>query len=154
MLIEAARLGFAAAAAEAAILLTERGLGGNDPDLEVRWRRWRADRSPRAQAARGMASSWLRRVKATEGADERNLGKALALAFPDRLSRRRSSSGESWQSVGGRGFRLDPASSLARNEWLAVGEVAGHASGARILSAAPIEERDVLALFADRIETR
>jgi ATP-dependent helicase HrpB len=82
------------------------------------------------------------------------LGVALALAFPDRVSRRRDSSGESWQSVGGRGFRLDPASPLARSEWLAVGEVAGHASGARILSAAAIEERDVLDLFAERIETR
>jgi len=79
---------------------------------------------------------------------------ALALAFPDRLSRRRDSSGESWQSVGGRGFRLDPASSLASSTWLAVGEVAGHASGARILSAAAIEEEAVLDLFGDRIETR
>jgi ATP-dependent helicase HrpB len=32
--------------------------------------------------------------------------------------------------------------------------VAGHASGARILSAAPFDERDVLDLFGDRIETR
>jgi ATP-dependent helicase HrpB len=154
MLIEAARLGFASAAADAAILLTERGLGGNDPDLEVRVRRWRTDRSPRAKAARGMSASWLRRVKASDGNGEHNVGKALGIAFPDRLSRRRDSSGETWQSVGGRGFRLDPTSSLARSEWLAVGEVAGHASGARILSAAPIEERDVLDLFADRIETR
>ena len=53
-----------------------------------------------------------------------------------------------------RDFRLDPASSLARSEWLAIGEVAGHASGARILSAASIDERDVLDLFAERIETR
>lgn len=177
MLIEAARLGFASAAADVAILLTERGLGGNDPDLEVRQRRWSADRSPRANAARGMAGNWRRRlplpqseglgvVAAEGGADAPptpgpslsgrgdDLGKALALAYPDRLSRRRDSSGETWQSVGGRGFRLDPASSLARSEWLAVGEVAGHASGARILSAAPIDERDVLDLFADRIETR
>jgi ATP-dependent helicase HrpB len=154
MLIEAGRLGFAAAAADAAILLTERGLGGNDPDLEVRLRRWRTDRSARAQAARAMGASWLRRVKAKDGNGEHDLGKALALAFPDRLSRRRDTSGETWQSVGGRGFRLDPTSSLARSEWLAVAEVAGHASGARILSAAPMEEREVLELFADRIETR
>jgi ATP-dependent helicase HrpB len=70
------------------------------------------------------------------------------------VSRRRDPSGETWQSVGGRGFRLDSASPLARSEWLAVGEVAGHASGARILSAAPLEERDVLELFGERIETR
>ena len=40
MLIEAGERGFAGAAAEAAALLTERGLGGNDPDLELRHRRW------------------------------------------------------------------------------------------------------------------
>jgi ATP-dependent helicase HrpB len=84
---------------------------------------------------------------------EEGLGAALALAFPDRVSRRRDASGESWQSVGGRGFKLDPASSLASSQWLAVGEVAGHASGARILSAAAIDEGGVLQLFADRIET-
>jgi ATP-dependent helicase HrpB len=70
------------------------------------------------------------------------------------VSRRRSSTGENWQSVGGRGFRLDPSSSLAASQWIAVGEVAGHASGARILSAAAIDEQSVLDLFADRIEIR
>ncbi|MDP9421942.1 MAG: ATP-dependent helicase HrpB, partial [Pseudomonadota bacterium] len=58
MLIEAGERGFADVAAEAAALLTERGLGGNDPDLEVRHRRWLSDRSPRAQAARRMAERW------------------------------------------------------------------------------------------------
>jgi len=82
------------------------------------------------------------------------LAKSLAMAFPASVSRRRDSTGEFWQSVGGRGFRLDPASSLAGSRWLAVGEVAGHASGARILSAAAIKEDAVLRLFADRIETR
>jgi ATP-dependent helicase HrpB len=53
--------------------------------------------------------------------------------------------------VGVRGFRLDPASPLAREEWLAVGEVQGSAAGARILSAAPIDEGDVLALFSSRV---
>jgi ATP-dependent helicase HrpB len=56
--------------------------------------------------------------------------------------------------VGGRGFRLDPTSSPAAAQWLAVGEVAGQASGARILSAAAIDEQTVLDLFAERIETR
>ena len=77
---------------------------------------------------------------------------AVALAFPERLSRRRDASGEQWQSVGGRGFRLDPASPLARSEWLAVAEVAGAASGARILSAAGIELSDFEDLFGASIE--
>jgi ATP-dependent helicase HrpB len=153
MLIAAKDRGFAAAAADVAALLTERGLGGSDADLELRWRRWQTDRSRRADAARRMAERWLRGAPSSGDKGE-DLGRALALAFPDRVSRRRDRNGESWQSVGGRGFRLDPASPLARSEWLAVGEVAGHASGARILSAAPFDERDVLDLFGDRIETR
>ena len=154
MLINATARGFGPAAADVAALLTERGLGGKDPDLELRWRTWRSDRSPRAEAARKMAANWRGPVGASGSATEHDLAKALALAFPDRLSRRRDSSGETWQSVGGRGFRLDATSPLARSEWLAVGEVAGHASGARILSAAALDESCVLELFADRIETR
>jgi ATP-dependent helicase HrpB len=155
MLLDARDRGIGAAAADVATLLTERGLGGNDPDLELRWRRWRSDRSPRADAARKLAAGWRRRLDIPDQRfDEHDLAKSLALAFPDRLSRRRDPSGESWQSVGGRGFRLDPTSSLAGSGWLAVGEVAGHASGARILSAASIGEQDVIALFGDRIETR
>jgi len=155
MLVEARERGFGAAAADVAILITERGLGGNDPDIELRWRRWRSDRSPRAQAADKLAAGWRRRLEMERGeVAEHDLAKALALAFPDRVSRCRDPSGETWQSVGGRGFRLEPASSLAGSQWLAVGEVAGHASGARILSAAAIDEQAVLELFADRIETR
>ncbi|HZU51633.1 MAG TPA: ATP-dependent helicase HrpB, partial [Sphingomicrobium sp.] len=155
MLVEASARGFGAAAANVAVLLTERGLGGNDADLELRLSRWRNDQSRGAISARKLGASLLRRVE--KGQTERSahdLGKALALAYPDRLARRRDTTGEAWQSVGGRGFRLDGGSSLARSEWLAVGEVAGHASGARILSAAPIEESVILDLFADRIETR
>ena len=154
MMIEAGERGFAATAAEAAALLTERGIGGSEPDLEARLRRWRSDKGPRANAARRMAEDWVKRAGGTLTHQPHDLGKAVALAFPDRLSRRRDPTGEHWQSVGGRGFRLDPASPLARSQWLAVAEVAGHASGARILSAAAIEETDVLDLFGERVETR
>ena len=155
MLLEARERGLGEAAGDVAVLLTERGLGGNDPDLELRWTRWQSDRSSRAEAARRLASGWRRRLGLKhEPVDGHDLGRALALAFPDRISRRRDSSGETWQSVGGRGFRLDPASSLCGDQWLAVGEVAGHASGARILTAAAIDEQAVLDLFGDKIETR
>ena len=186
MLIEAGARGFGAAAADVAVLLTERGLGGNDADLEVRHRRWRSERGPRAEGARRMAANWSIRISpsplAGEGGARREavggrgggdalpsprspaasrpspargegLAPSLALAFPDRVSRRRDATGEQWQSVGGRGFRLDPASPLARSEWLAVGEVAGAASGARILSAAAIDLAEIETLFGDRIES-
>jgi ATP-dependent helicase HrpB len=150
MLIEARERGFAQAAAETAVLLTERGLGGNDPDLELRHRHWQRDKSPRAQAARSMAARW---VKGSGGTvHSHDLARSIALAFPDRLSRRRDPTGEQWQSVGGRGFRLDPTSPLARSEWLAVAEVAGAAAGARILSAAAMTLDEVEDLFANEIE--
>ena len=160
MLIEASQRGFGAIAAQAAALLSERGLGGNDPDLEVRLRRWRGDKSSRAEGARKLAERWLDQVRSREttraepSRDESGLALAIALAFPDRVCRRRDTSGESWQSVGGRGFRLDATSPLARSEWLAVAEVAGHASGARILSAAPIDAAAVLESLGGKVEER
>ena len=153
MLVEAGARGSVGPAADVAVLLTERGLGGNDPDLEVRHRRWRSDRGPRAEGARRMASNWAARIGASRAAlGPDGLAQSLALAFPDRVARRRDPSGEQWQSVGGRGFRLDPTSPLARSEWLAVGEVAGAASGARILSAAAIDLAAIEALFGDAID--
>ncbi|MBA2918411.1 ATP-dependent helicase HrpB [Sphingomonas sp. MAH-20] len=83
----------------------------------------------------------------------RGIGAAVALAFPDRVSRRRSGDGADWISVGGRGFRLDPVSPLAGAEWLAVAEVQGAASGARILSAAPLDPAEIESLFPGPIET-
>lgn len=166
MLIEAGARGWGEAAADIAVLLSERGLGGNDADLELRLRRWRGERGQRAQAARGLARNWLSlaRVPAKGGtqndrsaglllSQEHEVGACVALAFPDRVSKRRDASGADWISVGGRGFRLDPASPLASADWLAVAEVGGAASGARILAAAPIDQDTIESLFADRIRT-
>ncbi len=151
MLIETSARGYGDVGAEVAALLAERGLGGNDADLETRWRRWKTDRSPRATAARRMAEGWAKRATSRSRGGREALPLAVALAFPDRVARRRDPSGEHYASIGGRGFRLDPASPLARAEWLAVAEVAGAAAGARIMSAAAIDQADVEALFADRI---
>ncbi|WP_010404724.1 ATP-dependent helicase HrpB, partial [Sphingomonas echinoides] len=52
MLVRAGELGLAEVAAEIAVLLGERGLGGNDVDLESRRRRWRTERGARAEAGR------------------------------------------------------------------------------------------------------
>ncbi|WP_188053024.1 ATP-dependent helicase HrpB [Sphingosinithalassobacter sp. CS137] len=160
MLVRASELGLARIAAEVAVLLGERGLGGTDADLDLRLRRWRGDRGRRAEAARKLAARWTALVAGsgsragtiTFGPDA--VAVAIALAFPDRIARRRDSSGERWASAGGRGFRLDPASPLASSEWLAVAETQGMASGARILSAAPIGFATLETLFAERIETR
>lgn len=160
MLLRAGELGLGTIAADVAVLLSERGLGGSDADLDLRLRRWRTDGSPKARGARQLAAQWARTAQkqasspdtappGTTGTDV-----AVALAFPDRIARRRDASGERWASVGGRGFKLDPASPLAREEWLAVAETQGMAAGARILSAVAIAEETIIALFGERIETR
>ncbi|GAA0297183.1 ATP-dependent helicase HrpB [Sphingomonas oligophenolica] len=154
MLVRAGEMGLAETAAEVAVLLGERGLGGNDVDLETRLRRWRTERGPRAEGGRKLAKRWASLAPSPARGRGEEVGLAVALAFPDRIARRRDASGETWASVGGRGFKLDPTSSLARNEWLAVAETQGMAAGARILSAAPIDLATVEALFGDRIETR
>ena len=165
MLIEARARGWSATAAAIAVLLSERGLGGADTDLELRLRRWRGEKGRRAEAARGLARRWLAlRSPAEAGvqkgvpaaarsAPEHEVGCCVALAFPDRVAKRRDASGADWVSAGGRGFRLDPASPLAREQWLAVAEVGGVAAGARIRSAAPIGQAAIESLFADRIAT-
>lgn len=158
MLVRAGERGLARTAAEIAVLLGERGLGGNDTDLELRLRRWHSERGKRAEGARKLAERWSRLAPPSAAPPASGKGEeiaiAVALAFPDRIAKRRDGTGETWASVGGRGFRLDPASSLARNEWLAVAETQGMAAGARILSAAPIDQALVESLFADHIETR
>ena len=174
MLVRAGEMELAYTAAQIAVLLGERGLGGNDADLELRLRRWRNERGPRAEGSRRLAERWAKLAPLplaggagggsnspeapppTPPASGRGEGVAtcVALAFPDRIAKRRDASGETWASAGGRGFKLDPASPLARAEWLAVAETQGMASGARILSAAQIDPDAVEILFADRIETK
>jgi ATP-dependent helicase HrpB len=154
MLIEADARGWGATAAAVAVLLSERGLGGNDTDLDLRLRRWRGDSGRRAEAARGLTKRWLRMLSPSLARQESEaVGECVALAYPDRVARRRDASGADWLSVGGRGFRLDPASPLAREAWLAVAEVGGMAAGARILAAAPIGQAALEGLFAGRIAT-
>ncbi|WP_326525649.1 ATP-dependent helicase HrpB [Sphingomonas sp.] len=156
MLIRAGEIGLAKIAAEAAVLLSERGLGGQDADLELRLRRWRGERGQRAESGRRLAERWAGLVSTSSrrSAPGPGLPVAIALAYPDRIARRRDASGETWASAGGRGFRLDPTSPLARAEWLAVAETAGMAAGARILSAVEIDRATVEMLFADHIVTR
>ena len=157
MLLHAAQHGGATDAAQLALLLQERGLGGRGDDLQHRLESWRRDRSARAEASRQLAGRWTKQVKGQvrgSGGDTPPLGAILAEGFPDMVARRRDSAGEQWLTAGGRGLRLDPASSLIRAEWLAVGEAQGDAKGARITGAVALNEAEVQRWLAHRIERR
>jgi len=64
MVLEAARHGEAERAAELAMLLSERGLGGNDADLSHRLELLQGDGSKRARDAKRLAANWARLAKA------------------------------------------------------------------------------------------
>lgn len=157
MLLFGAEHGAAREAAKIALLLQERGLGGRGEDLAGRLQRWSADRSPRAEASRKLAARWAdtagTRAK-TQAENAVPSGILLAAGLPDNIARRRDPSGEHWLSAGGRGYVLDPASPLARAEWLTIGDAQGQAKGARITAALPLEEADLERWLPDRIERR
>lgn len=62
MILQSHRLGDGARAAEIAAILTERGLGGDSVDLDVRLDQFRRDRSQRATSARQMAQRWSSQI--------------------------------------------------------------------------------------------
>ena len=135
MIIAAAAYGHAGRAAQIAVLITERGLGGASSDLSQRLDRFAADRSPRARAAAALAARLAGHTAGKGRAARLDDGLILALAFPERIAKARYGAGN-FQLAGGRGVRLDPGEALAREPWLAVAELGGGAARDRILLAA------------------
>ena len=67
MVVDAAAEGAGEQAAAIAAVLTERGLGGDDPDLRHRLDQFRRDRSRRAEEARGMVKRWVSSLRLSPG---------------------------------------------------------------------------------------
>ena len=134
MVLEGGRAGAAQVAAELAVVLTERGLGGSDVDLRERRRRLRREEGPRARDAKVLAARWAK--AAGGGREAGDEGLLLAAAYPERIARARGGAGE-YRLASGRGAFLEPTDALAREPWLAVGELGGGAARDRILSADP-----------------
>jgi ATP-dependent helicase HrpB len=155
MIVDSHRLGAGRAAADIAAVLTERGLGGDHVDLDVRLDGFRRDRSQRAEAARGQAQRWAAQVAADDKAtvtrdDNPSNGIMLALAFPDRVAKNRGNG--SFVLANGRGAALEPTVALSRAPYIAVAELTGTAMQGRILLAAPITQAEIETHFVDQIE--
>jgi ATP-dependent helicase HrpB len=195
MVVDAAREGAARTASEIAVVLTERGLGGDAVDLAARLDALRRDRSQRADDARrlgrGLAAraealirpsatfsrgekgappspdrssvkaerSLLplgeggRRSRPDEGAASTSVGSLLAAAFPDRVAMRRGRRGE-FLMANGRAAALAAHDPLAGEPFLAIGEIAGRAVSARILTAAALTLDDIERIAGASIETQ
>jgi ATP-dependent helicase HrpB len=152
--VDAAAEGAGPLATEIAAVLTERGLGGDDPDLRHRLDQFRRDRSRRAEDARAMVKRWSDTAGGTGRGGEHSPGALLALAYPDRIAKSRGGGSGAFLLANGRGGNVDAASSLAREPFLAVAELTGAAAASRIVLAAPISLAEIEARFAGQIEDR
>jgi ATP-dependent helicase HrpB len=154
MVVVASTEGAGRLAAETALLVTERGLGGDDVDLRHRLDGLRRDRSRRAEDARGMAARWAELVSSGASPATPSVGSVLALAYPDRIAKSRGGASGAFLLANGRGAQVDPASALAREPYLAVAEIVGSAAQGRIVLAAAITLAEIETRFADLIEAR
>ncbi|WP_407654481.1 ATP-dependent helicase HrpB [Bradyrhizobium prioriisuperbiae] len=155
MIVDSHRLGAGEDAAAISAILTERGLGGDSVDLDVRLDQFRRDRSPRGAAARQLAERWASQVAAAERVAEDDAapstGVMLAFAFPDRVARNRGNG--SFVLANGRGAAIEQTSGLARAPYVAVAELTGTAAQGRILLAAPVTLVEIEAHFAGHIKS-
>jgi len=98
LVIDAGAEGSADTAAEIAVLIGERGLGGDDVDLRMRLERFRHDRSPRARDARMTAQRWAQIVhtpsppvgEGWEGGQEATHGSRKGRTHPPSRARQRA----------------------------------------------------------------
>jgi ATP-dependent helicase HrpB len=181
MIARARDLGMAGLACDLAALLGERDLfrargGARDTDIRHRLATLRGNERPppsfeidrgALRRARAAADEWRRRLKVGAGKDDppgdmNDAGILIALAYPDRIARRRtpptSTTGReagklAYRLANGRGATFGGPDPLAREEWLALAEVGGVGAGAdgRIFLAAPLTLAGIEEHFADQI---
>lgn len=137
-------------AAELAVLITERGLGGDGTDLAHRLDRFRTDRSKRADDARALARRWAAQAGSRNSAGNLPAGLHLARAFPDRVAQAAGPRGK-FRLSNGRQASLEASDALAAAPFLVVTDMTGAAANGRIRAAAALDKADLEALFASRI---
>jgi ATP-dependent helicase HrpB len=171
MLVRARDLGAARLACDLAAILSERDIlhsapGSRDADLRLRVAALRGERvglptgvsvDARAlPAARRLAADWQRDLPRgiVDSANSDDMtGALLALAFPDRIGRRRGESGR-YLLANGRGAHFAEAQALSKAEYIVAAELDGAEREARIFLAAPLRREDLEALLGVHIDTR
>jgi ATP-dependent helicase HrpB len=160
MLLRGKDLGVAPLACDIAALLEERdllrGVPGTDIDLRSRWlelRRTGKNTAPLIDRIRREADLLKTFVGvAGEQHRENQIGVLLALAYPERVARRREGENKRrYQTAGGSGAIVPAGSALAREPYLAIGETDGSGEEVKIFLAEPLEEQSIRLLFADQI---
>ena len=157
MLIAGRAAGQGGLACDIAALLEERDIlaGRGDCDLRSRLAMLRGGgKGVRGATGRiaSAATDLRRRMKIDGGGDAGgDAGELLALAYPDRVAKRRGAQGR-YLLRNGRGAILPEGDRLMSEDWLAVADLGGSQADARIYMAAPLAAARVEALFAGDIE--
>lgn len=151
MVARAAEDGHALAAAELAVLLSERGLGGRSVDLDDRLHRFRQEKGARAVKARHLAERLARTAGGARSGEVPQAGALLIHAWPDRVAKARGAHGH-FVMANGRGGVVAPEERLSGANYLVVADLQGRAQNARIAQAAAIGEDDIIAALGDQIE--
>ena len=165
MLLRGRELGIAETACVVAALLDERDLmrhGIAAPDADIRQRVAIIQGDERSsivdrdtvRRVREQARTWraMLRVASHATADESECGRALALAFPDRVAQRRAGSSQRYVLRNGLGAVLSDGSSLTGAPYLAIAELGGQRPDARVVLAATLERAELDELLGDDVE--
>jgi len=80
-----------------------------------------------------------------------SIGALVALAYPDRVARRRDGQPGRYVMRSGAGAVLAEAQHLTSSEWLAIAELDGRRGEARIYLAAAVGESEIRRIFADDV---
>jgi len=135
-------------AAQIAVVLGERGLGGDGVDLVHRLERFGRERGKRADEAHGLARRWAQLVGNTGSGGD--VGRHLARAYPDRVAQRAGGRGK-FRLANGRQAALEETDALASADYLVVTDITGAAASGRIRAAARIDRETIETLFAGQI---
>jgi ATP-dependent helicase HrpB len=166
MLLRARELGFGATACVVAALLDERDAlrhGASAPDADLRHRigivaghdrTSDVDRATVTQV-RDRSRHWREalRIPVSALVDESECGRALALAFPDRVAQRRIGGDERYLMRNGLGATLAEGSSLTGAPFIAIAELAGRRPDAQIQLAASLSRGELDELLGEQVVT-
>jgi ATP-dependent helicase HrpB len=161
MILRGKELGHGAAACDIAAMLEERYFrsGRNSADIDL------ASRFHSLHQRQGNNEESLGRVLAQAGRlkrligirdseqrdEERAIGLLLALAYPERIARRRKHETYRYQMASGTIAALPKGSLLGREEFLAIAEAENVGDEARVFLAAALQKADVQRVFAQEI---
>ena len=157
MVLAGRKLGLSRAAAELAALLEERDLLGSNAgaDIHERLRLLRAasgNNLSRLTSIRQAAKRLILNSDKDEALPSATAtGRLLALAYPDRIAKRRSGVSGRYQLSNGKGATLREDDLLSSQQWLVAADLDGKTREARVYLAAAVEIAEVEQDLADLI---